>query len=277
MGLLAIPTALEKKALIDGFNKDMGSYTVVDKQSNCICPVICCVCDSIPKRPHWATTCPVKELAKLLKDCNMHRRMLEEVYPLMLLNQYKVAHRDLEPFVLSPSTFVNDKNEVVICKDCLAELNKQTSKPKKNRRQRPLQSIANGYIIGYAPPCLKDLSETELSLISRTRTYCQSWVFFGGCHQHIKGWHTFFKNRTSDNVGNLSMLSESGLKGLILVVLCGPFTTTQKTLVLRKVAIDPLKVVAAWRWLKENNYRFKDDVIPHVDDIPIPKIVAENM
>jgi hypothetical protein len=38
-----------------------------------------------------------------------------------------------------------------------------------------------------------------------------------------------------------------------------------------------LKVVAAWRWLKENNYRFKDDVIPHVDDIPIPKIVAENM
>jgi hypothetical protein len=72
------------------------------------------------------------------------------------------------------------------------------------------------------------------------------------------------------------MLSESGLKGLILVVLCGPFTATQKALILKKVAVDPLKVVAAWRWLKANNYRFRDDVIPNVDDIAIPKIVEEN-
>ena len=35
-------------------------------------------------------------------------------------------------------------------------------------------------------------------------------------------------------------------------------------------------VVAAERWLKGNNYRFRDDVIPNVDDIAIPKIVEEN-
>jgi hypothetical protein len=92
----------------------------------------------------------------------------------------------------------------------------------------------------------------------------------------IKGWHTFFKNRSTDNVGNLTMLTESGLKGLILVVLCGPFTSTQKALILKQIHIDPRKVVVAWMWLKANNFRYKDDVIPHVDDIPLPQIIEEN-
>jgi hypothetical protein len=72
------------------------------------------------------------------------------------------------------------------------------------------------------------------------------------------------------------MLTESGLKGLILVVLCGPFTSTQKALILKQIHIDPRKVVVAWMWLKANNFRYKDDVIPHVDDIPLPQIIEEN-
>jgi hypothetical protein len=32
----------------------------------------------------------------------------------------------------------------------------------------------------------------------------------------------------------------------------------------------------AWMWLKANNFRYKDDVIPHVDDIPLPQIIEEN-
>jgi uncharacterized CHY-type Zn-finger protein len=275
MALLAIPTELEAKHLIDGFNRDMATYTVLDGSD--VRPIICAVCDSIPTCPQWATTCNVKDLAALLEGCNMQRRLLGELYPPNLLNQYTAAgHPDLEPYVLSPATFVNEHDEVIICKNCLAELTSETKKAHVIRRKRPKLSIANGYVIGNAPVCLTDLSQTELSLISRTRTYCQSWVFFGGCHQHIKGWHTFFKNRSSENVGDLTMLSESGLKGLILVVLCGPFTATQKALILNKVAVDPLKVVAAWRWLKANNYRFRDDVIPNVDDIAIPKIVEEN-
>jgi hypothetical protein len=221
------------------------------------------------------TTCYVTELARLLKGCNMHRSLLGELYPSRLLDQYIAGHRELDAYVLSPATFVKDNDEVIICKDCLSELNVEMGK-KKYLRHTPKQSIANGYVIGNAPPCLTDLSQTELSLISRTRTYCQSWVFFGGCHQTIRGWHTFFKNRSSDNVGNLTMLSESGLKGLILVVLCEPFTSTQKALILKKTAVDPLKVVNTWRWLKYNNYRFKDDIIPSVDDIAAPKIVEEN-
>jgi hypothetical protein len=276
MDSLLIPTPEAKKALINRFNDDLASFTIVDRRRNCFVPVICCVCDSIPPKSDWATRCDVTVLESLLIDCNMQRSLLEDLYPSSLLAQYSADHCKLKRFVLSPSTYVDSEEDVVICKECFTELKLESAKSNVKRRRRPKQSIANGYVIGDAPVCLTDLSQTELTLISRVRTYCQSWVFFGGCHQHIKGWHTFFPNRATENVGNLSMLSESGLKGLILVVLCGPFTSTQKALVLRKVHVDPRKVVAAWSWLKQNNFRYKNDVIPNVDDIPPPRIIEEN-
>jgi hypothetical protein len=277
MGILAIPTEDEKKVLIDRFNSDIESYTITDDSSNLLLPVICCVCDSIPREAQWSTKCEVTKLVKLLSCCNMDRSLFKELYPPLLLNQYTADNNALKPYVLSPSTFVSKDDQVIICKDCLNELEKEQKRKKPAmKRLPPKESIANGYIIGKAPPCLLDLSPTELSLISRVRSYCQSWVFFGGCHQHIKGWHTFFKNRPSDNVGNITMLSESGLKGLILVVLCGPFTSTQKALVLKKINIDPRKVIAAWRWLKANNFRYRNDIIPHIDDIPLAKIIEDN-
>ena len=206
----------------------------------------------------------------------MHRSLFGELYPTALLGQYTASHNELKSYVLSPATFVNHMNEAIICKDCLSELEKITKK-RSNRRHPPKQGIANGYIIGDAPVELTKLNDVELSLISRARTYCQTWMFFAGCHQHIKGWHTFFKNRPSHNVGNLTMLTDSGHKGVIMVFLCGPFTTTQKALSMKQMAVDPQKVVAAWIWLKANNFRYKDDEIPSVDNIPLPKVIEENL
>jgi predicted phage-related endonuclease len=40
---------------------------------------------------------------------------------------------------------------------------------------------------------LSNLNQVELSLITKTVIQCQSWIFFAGSHQSIKGWHTFFK------------------------------------------------------------------------------------
>jgi len=70
-------------------------------------------------------------------------------------------------------------------------------------------------------------------------------------------------------------LTNRGTKGLILVVLCGPLT--QRALTLKKKAVDPTKVIKAWQWLKENNFRYKDEVIPNIDNIPLPYVVQENM
>ena len=143
----------------------------------------------------------------------------------------------------------------------------------------PKQAIANGYLVGDAPMELECLNDVELSLVSKVRIYCQSWIFYGGCHQQIKGWHTFFKNRPTENVGNLMQLAENDNTetGIILVVLCGPFTTTQKALTLAKTAVRPSKVIAAWKWLKKHNYRYKDLTIPNAKDIPQPQIICEQM
>ena len=275
--LLQVPTREQKDAMIRAFLKDEESYTVFDDESGEFSPVICCVCDSIPKKPQWSTTIDVLKLAQLLKKCNMQQSdLLDDYYTESLLEQYTARHPDLEEFLLSPETYVNGNNEALICKDCLEELN-LISERRADRRHPPKQAIANGYVIGRAPVELIQLNDVEISLISRVRTYCQSWIFFGGAHQHIKGWHTFFKNRPADNVANLEMLRESGLKGLVLVVLCGPFTTTQKALAYKSITVDPEKVVKAWVWLKANNFRYSEDEIPNIEDIPVPQIVEENM
>ncbi len=111
-------------------------------------------------------------------------------------------------------------------------------------------------MIGDAPDLLKNLNPVELSLITKTSTQCQSWIFFGGCHQSIKGWHTFFKGQPGHNVGNMILMMESGWKGCIIVVLCGPFTSQQSMLTQERVLVTPAKVIAGWKWLKHNNYKF---------------------
>jgi hypothetical protein len=75
-----------------------------------------------------------------------------------------------------------------------------------------------------APDVLSNLNVVELSLIMKTVTQCQSWICFAGSHQTIKGWHTFFMEWPGKNIGNLTLMTERGWKGQILVVMCGPFT-----------------------------------------------------
>ena len=65
-------------------------------------------------------------------------------------------------------------------------------------------------------------------------------------------------------------MTESGWKGHILVLMCGPFTSAQAMLTQAKITVDPLKVIAAWIWLKHNNYRYRMIEIPNIETIPLP-------
>ena len=102
-------------------------------------------------------------------------------------------------------------------------------------------------------------------------------MFFGGCHQHIKGWHTFYKNRPSENARNLMQLNDSGMHGSVLVVLCSPFTSTQKAMTLEACNVNPLDVANALHWLIDNNIQYKNETVPHVDEIPVPHIIYEDL
>ena len=272
--MLDIPTLAQKQSIAEAFVKDLESFTVLDEETGTFHPVICCVCDGIPSRPDWSAWIQVSYLAKLSKLCGLARNLLKDIYPQELLDQYTAKHNALKDFVLSPKTLFNGQEEALVCRDCLRELEVNSAKHQKSRHP-PKQSICNGYIIGFAPDVLTCLSEVEIAIISEGRIHCQSWIFFGGCHQQIKGWHTIFKNRKASNIANLNLLANSGMRGSILVVLCGPFTSTQKALTLKAVQVDPNKIVAAHVWMKANNFHCKDDVIPHIDELPVPEIVHE--
>jgi hypothetical protein len=227
----------------------------------------------MPSEAQWSTLVDLNEFVKLCERCNLGKEHSLVAYGQEgLKNQYTAKDDRLKDFILSPETYVNPQDEVLVCKNCLSEL--RTNKTKKiGRRRPPKESIINGYMIGDAPFCLTDLNPVELSLVTKTVTQVQSWIFFAGSHQSIKGWHTFFKGRPADNVGNLTLMTESGWAGHILVVMCGPFTTEQALLTRSRVSVDPHKVIAAWNWLVNNNYRYRGLEIPHVDSIPLPYIL----
>lgn len=281
--MLNVPTAARTKQIAQDFLKDLESFTYVDQASDTIHPIVCSICDGIPTQPQWSKWVPLETFQKLCKKCQLHRHHLEpseqgdeSIYPAPLLEQYKVNHESLEQFILSPKTMINSDDEVLVCKQCLKNMEIIAERPSRDRRPPP-KAIANGRLTGDAPDVLKRLTRTELDLVSAGRIDCQSYVFFGGCHQQIRGWHTVFKNRPADNVSNLQMLAESGMKGTIVVVLCGPFTSTQRALVMEQCQVRPEYVIEAFNWLKENNYLYKDFIIPDIDNIPTPIIHHEQV
>ena len=270
---LKIPWPTEILNINNKFVDDLSSFTTYDEKSAKFHPTICCVCDSLPKCPQWSCFVPIKEAVALFQKSGMESKRVEHLYPSVLLSQYSISqYPELQPFILSPASYINDKNEILFCNQCYSDLLR--NKKKRKIGYPPEQAIANGYIIGEAPNVLSELNPVEMAIICRARIYCQSWVFFAGCHEHIKGWHTFFNNRPSHNIGNLMQLADAGMDKIILVVLCGPFTTTQKAITMKSTFVNPRKVIAAWHWLKANNIRYKDDVIPDV--IPLPQIVYED-
>lgn len=276
--MLAIPQIPQQADIVKRFVQDLESYTVYDRATKTLRAAICCVCDSIPLKANGSLLICTSDAVRLFSKAELNHDDLPPVYPNLLKNQYKLTeYPDLTPFVLSPATYVNDQDEILMCQICHDELVENYEKANKRmKRCNPAQSIANGYLIGNAPFQLNTLNEVELALLSRVRVYCQSWIFFAGCHKQIQGWHTLFKNRPMENVANLMRIEESGMSGIVLVALCGPFTKTQKALTMAKTTVRPQLVIAAWKWLKEHNFRYAQDDIPHICDLPLPHYHLDN-
>jgi hypothetical protein len=274
MTLLPLPSREDTNRIAKAFLSDLESFTATDEVTKQIIPVICSICDSMPTECKWSQTVDIHKFVKLCERGKLRKTDSLKAYSQELRDQYTAKDKRLKDYVLSPETYVNRQDEVLVCHHCLTELETNWTKDRV-RRRAPRESIASGYMIGDAPEVLTCLNPVELSLITKTVTQCQSWIFFGGSHQSIKGWHTFFKGRPGENVGNLTLMTESGWKGKILVVMCGPFTNEQYLKTKEKTSVDPEKVIAAFRWLKENNYRYRDIEIPNVDDIPQPYIIDE--
>lgn len=276
--LLKLPSAARKEEIIWNFTSDLSTLSFADQESSQLEPVVCCVCDGIPTGPDWACWVGVERLRFLCATSHLDKSRVSEFYRPDLVASYTAPHPLLEPFILSPRTKINHlENTVLICKECKHALDVACdNKVGRCKAKPPINAIANGYLIGDAPKELTCLNEVELAIVSRVRIYCQSWIFYAGCHQQIKGWHTFYRNRNALNVGHLQQLELSGMKGSIVVVLCGPFTSEQKAMTLKRVTVRTEKVIEAFQWLRDHNIYCGNEKIPSAEEIPTPVLVHEN-
>ena len=267
-----------REAIANGFLNDLASYTHHDNVTNQLVSVVCSVCDMTPTKPHWASWIPVVDFRKQCLATQLQKHHFLEYYPEKLLNDYGANHPLLHNFLLSPVTrFTHHNNQdcVLVCNDCLSQL----PDPKENMRGKkhlpPRNAIANGYAIGAVPVELSVLNPVELSLVSRVHIYSRTWIFYAGCHQQIRGWHTFFRNRHEHHVGNINVLAESGMKGHVLVILIGPFTAAQVAKVKEAVCVRNQLVQDAILWNIENNYHYRNDVVLAPDALPVPIIIDD--
>ena len=275
--MLAVPTSKHSREICQRFLSDLASFGHVDHVADVLKPVVCSVCDGAPTCPHWFDWVPLKRFREMTTRANMQKAHLSTIHSELLLSHCTVDHSSLQEFVLSPNAVTNESEEVMVCKECHAHLQRGLKNGNLSRVFPPPRAICNGHVIGNAPKELTQLNQAELALVSGARIVSQSHVFCGGCHQQIRGWHTTCRNRVVANVSDINMLRSSGLKGKIVVVLCGPFTRTQRALVMDQIQVCPEKVTDAFRWLKKNNFYCHDMELPRLEEIPIPVTVDENV
>lgn len=267
----------KKRELISKFVQGLESFTYCDKDGR-LHAAICSVCDSIARDDDWGEWVDIESFRQKCIACNLEEHHLREFYNKSLLQDYKAGHPRLQSFVLSWRSCINkDDDTILVCKECWSYMKAMETKTRKRRNQMPMEAIANGYLIGKSPDVLSQLSYAEMALVAPVLAQSNSWVFFGGCHKQIKGWHTLYQNRAGLNVAHVSNLQEAGMHGNMMVVMCGPFTPKQKQLTREKVQVRPQLVVDAARWLKENNYHYSDIEIPHIDSIPLPMIIEDGV
>ena len=269
-------TVKEEKAIVKAFCDDINSL-VYKNELGVFHPLVCAVCDGLTKEHNEFDWLDIELFDDMCERNKLQKRRLEGVYPKDLIAHYTApGDARLLPYVLSPKSVINVlQDRIAVCKSCAGHLMRSQDIQRK-RAHPPPTAIINGYLIGEAPLVLKTLNAVELALVSTVRISCQSWIFFGGCHQHVKGWHCFYQNRHEANIANLTNLTDAGLQGRLLVVLCGPFTSTQRALTIPETSVDPEKVIAAYAWLQANNFHYKDVRIPSADEVPIPVVMEEN-
>jgi hypothetical protein len=166
MSCLEIPTKEDINRIAKAFLADLKSFTVTDDVSKQIKPIICSICDSIPTKAQWSTFVDMKEFIGLCHNGKLRKEDWVKCYTKELRDQYTAKDLGLKDFILSPETYVNTDDEVLVCKQCLSEL-RLNSDIKKSRRLAPSESIIRGYMIGDAPDVLCTLNPVELSLITK--------------------------------------------------------------------------------------------------------------
>ena len=250
-------------------------------------PRICTICDTMATVDNPTDPFCVDDLANVCEQAKASKTDVLEAYNtsesvpkdsiVLMLSTYTCDHPLLKDYVLSPAAHVSRTNIgdcVDICKQCSKEIQKEKLSNSKSKYGPP-NALWNGNATGESPPQLKELNIAELAIVSPNRLNSHAAVLYADQHQGVYGWHSMYENNVGNNIGNIQQLIDAGLQGEIVVVLCGPWDETQKSLAKKKYSVRPQKVIQAFEWLKEHNHYYKDIEIPEIDKLPLPIIIKD--
>lgn len=278
--MLEVPSAQTQQEIAQAATQTLRNRMHFDAVNKTWACKICIVCDTIATVTNPVQSIPVDEIRWLCENTGASRATLQEWFPNQLLAQYTSLHPALSNYAVSPSALffedgANNQSCTYICQLCHADLINRQSRKYKKRLAPPQRAIWNGYLIGNPPEVLTRLNKAERAIVSPNRIVSHALSLRADQHEGVYGWHALYENQVDSNVASVQQLVDAGLKGEIVCVLCGPFTTAQVELVRYHLTIRPAYVMAAFEWLKANNPFFADFVLPNIADIPLPYIYKD--
>jgi hypothetical protein len=122
MPCLSLPTKEDMNRITKVFLLDLESFTITDEVTKQIKPVICCVCNAIPTKAQWSTVVDIHKFITLCDRAKLRKSNSSKICGDQLRNQYTAKDNRLKDFILSPETYVNTVDKVLVCKECLSEL-----------------------------------------------------------------------------------------------------------------------------------------------------------
>jgi hypothetical protein len=265
------PTCEEKRKIIGAVASELKDLVHQDNRGQ-FHKRVCVICDRLTGLDNK------KKISKSSLLNAIHKVPLKANptlgYPMELIQQYSVKDstcitNNVRDALVSPRS-LRQAGQYDICSEC------HESICNNNTPKMPKFAIANGYAIGTAPRELTELNEYELALVSKVRVMANIFVFYGGCHQAIRGWHTFFEASVGQSIGVLQQTEAWNLRNGMFVILCGPFTSGQKAAVLRRMILRRDKVIKAYKWLRVNNKQYENEHIPNPEELPEPCIIDQS-
>lgn len=268
--MVTLPNEDQVKSICQTASSALADRMFLDQTSKTLLPKICATCDVMITIDNPSVFVDIRKLVRWLNKARASREHVQKAYENpSIVSSYKVNDRELIQFVLSPSTYVqkgrHGKKSVLLCRRCESTMESKFKDRKKYIS--PECSIWNYNLVGEPPECLKVLRPAEVALISPNHIFTHAIVLRANRHDGIYGWHSMFENRVDKNIGTIQYLIDSGLKGEIICVFCGPFDKTQYDAARSKYSIRPCKVIEAFEWLKANNHFFRDIAVPDVSSI----------
>ena len=231
-------------------------------------PIVCLLCDRFVKTENltYITTECLKRNKHLFlpnPSFNLDENLKQDYTIITSTYQSLEDNLSLAQCMFSPrSQYIHQEDSrrrsgFTICLQCDSYI---------TRKAMPLFCIANNYAFGMTPPCLLQLTQVELAMITPVRTFGYCFCYTGGTQKQLKGSLSYYKVSTETIIRTGAQLERIGLNNHIIILMYGSMTVMQKKMAKQNYKINSAKIITAVKWLLDNNchwrpYRNKYDEI----------------